>query len=62
MIQLVIYTVYALLRCAVLIGFINRIFSGILGILFGCIIMIGGFIEYFLFLAIIQRVSELEKK
>lgn len=62
MIQLIIYTIYAFLRCAVLIGIANREFPGILGFLIGMIIMIGGILEYLLLLTMIRKVSELEKK
>lgn len=62
MIELVVYTVYALLRCGVLIAIVQNLFPGIFGIFSGLFVMLGGIIEYFLFLTTIHKVSKLEKK
>lgn len=62
MVQLVVYTVYVLLRCGVLIAIVQELFPGILGIFLGLFVMLGGIIEYFLFLTTIYKVCKLEKR
>ncbi len=61
MVQLIVYTTYVLLRSAILIAMINRLFLGVFGILSGAIIMLGSIIEYFLFCTMIRKISDLEK-
>lgn len=62
MIQLIFYTIYIVMRCGILIGDVLRLFPGALGILLGANILSGAIIEYFLFLTMIRKISELEKK
>lgn len=62
MIELIIYTVYALMRCGIIINDVLRLFPGALGIFLGSFVIAGGIFEYFLFLTMIQKISKLEKR
>lgn len=62
MIQLVIYTACAMIRCGVLICATNTLFPGVLGVLLGFTIFCGSIIEYSVFCSMICKVSNLEKR
>lgn len=62
MIQLVIYTACAMIRCGVLICATKSLFPGVLGILLSFIIFCGSIIEYSVLCSMIYKVSNLEKR
>lgn len=62
MVQLIVYTIYALMRCGIVIISVLTLFSGVLGVFLGAFVMLGAIVEYFLFLTMIQKISNLEKK